>query len=151
MRQRRFEARNRNEIVTDAFRQSFSQPFMSSTMSMTDPGKSSKSFGSHSSSGPLMSATTGAFYSSIGSTSLSDSSPKPHRFAHSAARYYPREAHPGPPPPAAPSSPVRTRLNKRGERMTWRQGMEDLAQSKSLPSLSRSSLSEPTTSQLFSG
>jgi hypothetical protein len=35
--------------------------------------------------------------------------------------------------------------------MTWRPAMEDLAQSKSLPSLSRSSLSEPTTSQLFSG
>eukprot|EP00427_Karlodinium_veneficum_P032339 CAMPEP_0169194404 /NCGR_PEP_ID=MMETSP1016-20121227/6677_1 /TAXON_ID=342587 /ORGANISM="Karlodinium micrum, Strain CCMP2283" /LENGTH=634 /DNA_ID=CAMNT_0009270903 /DNA_START=1 /DNA_END=1902 /DNA_ORIENTATION=- len=92
-----------------------SSPLSSVTMKMNSTSRSLPSL-----QDPCNSCNTVNSFMSMTSVS---SSPGKHRFAHSAAKYYPKETVPPPPPPpplSPPSSPFRPRLNGRGEKVRWR-------------------------------
>merc|ERR1719183_262838 len=123
-RERKFNTRDRGEVgyvQTDRrMSATYDIPPWNSDAPSNDTSKRSQLASTHPSSSFMRSASSG--------------SPR-HRFAHSAAKYYTPEPFPGPPPPplpAAPSSPYRTRLNGKGERVPWRRKSGDLTSS--LPS-----------------
>jgi len=144
VRQRRYEARNRGETVSDKASRSFSM----GSLGMTEPGLQSP-HGTLNLGGPV--SADGTF------RPLAMTEPSRSRFAHSAERYITDGRFPPPPmppPPAAPVSPFRHRLNAQGKRVPWRIGPDDLARSGSLPNLAREcgmygNITEPSLGQLL--
>jgi len=117
VRQRAFETRNRREILPDPDRPARLERSMTFFKESFSPTSTLRTV---SQSPSRLMSSTGDTLSMSGS--LSNSSPKSNRFAHSAARYYEKDPFAGPPPPsapAAPTSPFRARLDNRGYRVPW--------------------------------
>jgi len=155
VRQRAFESRNRGEILPDPDRPARLERSMTFFKETAAIGVTSafaqtptSTLRSVSQSPSKMMASTGDTLWSSMSGSLSDSSPKNHRFAHSAARYHEKDPFANPPPPSAPAAPTskfRARMDKHGYRVPWSPAKRDgtLRMSMSLPNFASTIRSDP--------